>query len=69
MSVHFPQQAGWLRGEALVLNSKFLSADKKEKVEDVFQAVAYHGKMSVEVFLSAPHSSFPLKKIVWIVWI
>lgn len=33
MSVHFPQQAGWLRGEALVLNSKFLSADKKEKTK------------------------------------
>lgn len=45
MSVHLPQQSGWMRNEALVLNSKFLSTD--EKVEDVFQPVAYKGKMSI----------------------
>lgn len=32
-SMHLPQQPGWLRGEALVHNSKFVSADNKVRMK------------------------------------
>lgn len=47
MSVHFSQHLGWLKGEVLGLNSKFLSADQKQNKFEVFQPIAYQDKMSV----------------------
>lgn len=60
--MHLPQQSGWLRGEALVHNSKFVSADNKEsKDEDVFKPVS-SGQNACLVFPQCSWKFFTTKK-------